>query len=290
MAKTQIIRRRISSVKNINQITKAMEMVAASKLRRAQQAALSSRAYSFSALEALQSIRHAALLLSHPLLQPREIKAELLIIFTSDRGLAGAYNSNVLKALVQELQQESAIKQYLIVVGQRGAQFVSRLKGNVEVVGVYVPWPVQPSLHDIRPIVSSAVKLFLEHKVDRVRFLFTNFISLATQKVTMQQLLPVVPADSLEKNIGTIEDDILIEPSAQALTDYVLPRFLEVQLYQAALEASASEQSMRMVAMKNASDNAKDLTDDLTALFNGVRQGAITQELAEISAGAAAVS
>lgn len=288
MAKTQTIRRRIRSVKNINQITKAMEMVAASKLRRVQEAALASRLYSTSARQALAAMRELAFFYQHPFFAERPVKAELVIVFASDRGLAGAYNSNLFKALVKTLRDDESVFRYLITIGQRAGQFVSRLQGNFEVIGAYAGWSARPDMAEVRPVADTAISLFSDTKVDRVRFITTDFSSVAVQNVIISQLLPILPL-AIDGQRKPFEEDLLIEPSAEALEHYLLPRFLEVQLYQAALEASASEQAARMMAMKNASDNAEELTEDLTLLFNGARQAAITQELAEITAGAQAV-
>lgn len=282
MANTQIIRRRIKSVKNINQITKAMELVAATKLRHAQESALQSHLYAYAAKSALADLYIAQDTIPHPLLRRSPLTARLIILFTSDRGLAGAYNTNLFKAFIKAVQDDKekdpvvAIK--VIVMGQKGAQFVSRLQHEVEVVGIYTNLPVQLTVSDIQPAVATAMKMFVEEEVDGVTILFTRFVSSVKQEISFQELLPVA---SQEKS-----EDVLMEPGQKKLLAYILPRFIEMQLYQAGLEALATEQSMRMVAMKNASDNAKDLTEDLTLTFNRARQAAITQELAEITAGA----
>lgn len=291
MAKVQTIRRRIKSVKNINQITKAMEMVAASKLRRAQEATLKSRTYAQSARELLALLRSQATEETHPLFRTREGKRRLIILFSSDRGLAGAYNSNLFKALVMLLQQSPNQTTQMIVVGNKGAQFVSRLASQVDVVGVYTNWPAKPSITDIMPIAKTVTENFISGSVDEVTVLYTDFVSVTAQVVTPRRLLPINPAEILssEKKINPTVTPILFEPSPTAVMDYVVPRVIEVLIYQAALEAAASEQSMRMVAMKSASDNAKDIIGDLTLTYNGARQAAITQELAEITSGAEAM-
>jgi F-type H+-transporting ATPase subunit gamma len=290
MAKIQTIRRRIRSVKNIRQITKAMEMVAASKLRRAQEAALRSRLYANAAREALVQLGVVNEVATHPLFARRPITHRLMIVISSDRGLAGAYNANLLKTIVQELR--SGIPTKFIVIGSKGAQFITRLTGNSEVVGVYTNWPRQPTMAHISPIIGLASQLFADKKIDEVTVVFTDFISTIRQQVVARTLLPLDPAAVLGPELRNIalRPDILIEPGHEELLAYILPRFFEVQVYQAFLEAAASEESMRMVAMKSASDNAKDLIGDLTLTFNGARQAAITQELAEISAGTQAVS
>ncbi|HSX25367.1 MAG TPA: ATP synthase F1 subunit gamma [Candidatus Andersenbacteria bacterium] len=290
MANVQIIRRRIKSVKNINQITKAMEMVAASKLKKVQDAATRSRIYAAACRDALSSIRHATSFQEHAFFQERPVRHELIIMLSSDRGLAGAYNSNILKELIRVIEENNAhgISEHsLIAIGKRGAQFISRIKGVVDMKGVYTGWQAHPDFEDVRPIIATVVNLFLEQKIDRVRLLYTNFISISRQRVVTHQLLPV--AANVAQEQARISDSI-VEPSIETVLEYVLPRFLEVQLYQAALEASASEQAMRMIAMKNASDNAKDLRQDLSLLFNRARQASITQEIAEIISGVQAVT
>lgn len=288
MGKELKIRRRIRSVRNINQITKAMEMTAASKLRRAQEATLRSRTYAINAREALARLRAHATTAAHPLFSKHDHGGRLLILFTSDRGLAGAYNSNLIKALLTI--PLAGLK--LIVIGQKGAQFAAKLNNQVEVEGVYTNWPITPAPTDIRPIAATAIELFTAGTVNRVSLLYTDFHSTIRQTVILRDLLPIDPATVLaaEDVKHASLHETIFEPSEAAVLNYVVPRLVEVQIYQAALEAAASEQAARMVAMKNASDNAKDIVDDLTLTFNGARQAAITQELAEISAGAQVVS
>lgn len=282
MARTQVIRRRIRSVKNIKQITKAMEMVAASKLRRAQEATLRSRAYATSAREVLARLRQLSAKKSHPLFSKRTIKRRLIIVFSSDKGLAGAYNSNIFKQIPRGSK--------LIVIGNKGAQFVSRIKKDVAVLGVYTNWPTQPTSADIRPIVDAALKNFLTKEIDSVEVLYTDFVSMIKQTVTLRQILPIDPHFAQGATRGKASpDQTLFEPSPAEVLEYIVPRLLEVQIYQANLEAIASEHAARMVAMKNASDNAKEIIGDLTLTYNGVRQAAITQELAEITSGAEAI-
>lgn len=292
MAKVQTIRRRIKSVKNINQITKAMEMVAASKLRRAQEATLKSRTYALSARELLAHLRTLASDAAHPLFATREVKQRLVVLFSSDRGLAGAYNSNLFKALIALLQQQADQKTQIIIVGNKGAQFVNRLKDQVDIVAVYTNWPAKPTIGDVTPIAKMITEKFTASDVDEVTVIYTDFVSMMKQVVTPRRLLPIDPAEILsdEARVETTVTQALFEPSPAAVMQYVVPRVIEVLIYQAALEAAASEQSMRMVAMKSASDNAKELIGDLTLRYNGVRQAAITQELAEITSGAAAIS
>lgn len=287
MAKTQTIRRRIKSVKNIHQITKTMEMVAASKLHKAQEAALQSRIYAFSAREALTRLKKIVPDYIHPLFAQREIQSQLIIIFTSDRGLAGAYNGNIFRKLIGLLSAEPNVKTKTIIIGQKGGQFVSKIKDSIELIGLYPNWPSEPTTIDLQPIVSTAIRLYMEGVVDRVSVLFTDYVSIVRQTATLRNILPINPEmiepTKLQMNIN---EDTVFEPSPEEVLSFILPRLIEMQIYQANLEAIASEQAMRMMAMKSASDNASDIMDDLSLAYNGIRQAAITQELSEITSGA----
>ncbi len=288
MANTQAIKRRIRSVKSTKQITKAMELVAASKMRRAQEATLRSRIYRNTAREILTRISELMDVEHHPLYAKRKIKTRLVIAISSDRGLAGSYNSNIMKEFVNRTKPDigNDIKVEVIAIGRQMARFVSRLEG-VETIGVYENFPENPSANDIQPIIATVFEKFESGKVDRVEVLFTDFVSSITQEAKQQTLLPAAFAPTEERS--DLEDSAF-EPSPQAVLETITPKLVEVQLYQALLESFASEHSMRMMAMKNASDNAGDLIDDLTLEFNSARQAAITQELAEITGGAEAIA
>lgn len=291
MAKIHKIRGRIRSVGKVGQITKAMEKVAASKMRRAVEATLRSRAYAGSAREALARLFVLTGPKEHELFEQRTVKSRLLILFSSDRGLAGAYNSNLFRTVV-ELLKDTTVATQMVVVGEKGAQFVSKLAASVKVVGVYTNWPTFPTAVDVRPLVETALRSFRDRAADTVQLVYTDFASAAKQDIRVKTLLPIVPDEILGPGarIGSTIAEADFEPSPATVLAFIVPRLLEVQIYQASLEAIASEHSMRMVAMKNASDNAEELVDDLTLTYNGARQSAITQELAEISAGAEAVS
>ncbi len=296
MAKIQQIRRRIKSVKNIKQITKAMEMVAASKLRRAQEATLNSRVYAIAMREAIAQLRRSFKAGDHELFKQRPVKSQLIILISSDRGLAGAYNSNLFKVLLAELREaenrQPAVATKLIVIGSKGAQFAARLTGRVELVGSYTDWPAAPLLADIQPIVKTALKLYRKGEVDQCSVIYTDFVSMVKQAVKRQDILPIDPDKLLPPGaeISVNIRESIFEPSPAAVLDFIIPRFIDTQIYQATLEANASEQVMRMMAMKSASDNAEELTDDLTLTYNGARQAVITQELSEITAGAEALN
>lgn len=286
MASRQQIKRRIGSVKNTKQITRAMQLVAASKLRHAQEAVEKPREFSRMARELLTHLRQVAGDESE-LFKARPIKRRLLIVMASDRGLAGAYNSNVIRALITELKhdRDNGIETVLLCVGRQVANAASRL-GGVTVNAVYQDLPDRPDASYLRPILNTAIELYSENDVDAVSLIFTHFISSLRQDVLTRQLLPAgFEEEAVSQDVANAE----IEPSAEVLIRSVTTRLLEVQLYQSLLDAIASENSMRMIAMKNATDNAGDIIEDLTLEYNTARQAAITQELAEISGGAEAM-
>lgn len=287
MASTRQLKSRIRSVKNTRQITKAMELVAASKMRRAQEATQATSLYSQAARELLTQLSRLSDTGAHRLFAQREVKSRLLVVITSDKGLAGAYNSNVLKMYARELKKDrdAGVATKTIAIGRKGSQFVSRLK-DVDVVGVYQDFPERPTGTELRPIMNTIVDQFVDGEVDVVDALFTNYVNSITQIAQTQTLLP---AGFDETEVSENIEQALFEPSVEQVLESVAIRLVESQLFQALLDAQASEQSMRMVAMKSASDNAGDIMDDLTLEMNKVRQAAITQELAEISGGVEAM-
>jgi len=287
MASSQQLKARIGSVKNTKQITKAMELVSASKMRRAQELAVRSRDYRNLAREILARLRELTDVAKHPLYMDREIKNRLHIVITSNRGLAGAYNSNVLRQITKELlaDKEHGIKSSVIVIGKQGAKFIIRFEG-VEVLSAYEDFPEQPTAQAIRPILDEILNAFSSKTVDAVDITYTDYKSSILQEVTTERVLPAaVVTDDVTKNLA----DAVFEPSPKKVLESVTERLIESQITQAFMESSASEQSMRMMAMKSATDNASDLIDDLTLAFNTARQAAITQELAEITGGAEAI-
>lgn len=287
MASTQQLKRRMGSIKNTKQITKAMELVSASKMRRAQEAAFRSRAFTRVARDILTRLRELTDVNQHPLFKQRKINTRLHVVITSDQGLAGAYNSNVLRQFAQELQedQDAGVVSQAIVVGKQAAQFVSRIEG-CEVIAVYEGFPDRPDANDIRPLLNTLTDRFTEGLTDAVDVTFTDYKSSVRQEVTVQRLLP---AAFQKTQIRPDLEKAIFEPSPQEVLDNVSIRLIEAQLSQALMESFASEHSMRMMAMKNATDNASDLIDDLTLAFNTARQAAITQEIAEITGGAEAI-
>lgn len=287
MTQTRTLKTRIKAVRSTRQITKAMELVAASKMRRAQEAALKSRDYRNLAVEILTRLSKLTDIYKHPLYLKRTIKSRLIIVITSDRGLAGAYNSNVLKQLTKDLMQDNQehIDCKVIVVGKQGFKFASSLM-DVEIVAAYQDFPDSPSANDLHPILTTIVEQFINRQVDSVDVLSTGFVSSIAQTVKSQNLLP---AGFDEIDEASKLEDALFEPSVQEVLNKITVRLIEAQLNQTFVEAAASEHSMRMMAMKSATDNANDLIDDLTLAFNTARQSAITQELAEITGGAEAM-
>lgn len=287
MASTQALKSRIRSVKNTKQITKAMQMVAASKMRRSQEADKASAPYTKVASELLSFLSSQVVTDDHPLFQRREVATRLLIVVSSDKGLAGAFNTNIFKAYLRELKEDDATKiaNKTIAIGRKASQFATRLK-DTEVVGVYENLPDQPSGRDLHAVLDSARDMFLNGEVDAVDVIYTEFVSSLSQVPRVRRILP---AGFEHTKVGNFVKDAKYEPSAGEVLDAVAYRLIGAQLYQALLDSRASEHSMRMIAMKNATDNASDLVDDLTLAMNKARQGAITQELAEISGGVEAL-
>lgn len=288
MASTQVLKSRIRSVKSTRQITKAMQLVAASKMRRAQEATKASAPYTQAARELLAGLSTRTSVQRHPLFAQRPVKNRLMIVIASDKGLAGAYNSNIVKVYVNELKTDdkAGIKNKTITVGRKASQFVARLK-DTEVLGAYEELPDQPDGSELRAILETARAHFTAGEVDAVDVVYTDFVSSITQ---VAKVMRVLPAGFDGTPQPTTSGDVTYEPGTAEVLDGVAYRLVSAQIFQALLDARASEHSMRMIAMKNASDNASDLIDDLTLEMNKARQGAITQELSEISGGVEALS
>ena len=288
MASTQVLKTRIRSVKNTKQITKAMQLVAASKMRRAQEATKATAAYTLAARQLLNTIAAHRSVARHPLFVVRPVQSRLLIVIASDKGLAGAYNSNILKTYVSELKSDESAKvsTQTIAIGRKASQFAARIKG-ANVLGAYEELPDRPDDSQLRAVLDSARDAFVSGSVDAVDIIYTEFISSLHQTPKVLRVLPAGADDSMEKPAS---GDATYEPSTDEVLNAVAYRMVSAQLFQALLDARASEHSMRMIAMKNATDNASDLVDDLTLAMNKARQGAITQELAEISGGVEALN
>lgn len=288
MPSTRQIKSRIRSVKSNRQITKAMELVAASKLRRAQERTVATRQYTDAALEILAALAGTADVAHSPLYAVRPVRNRMVIVITSDRGLAGAYNANVFKLLTKQLRADDAagIKTSVMTLGRKGEHFVSRLR-DVEATGSY-RLADQAGASEVRPVLLDIVERFKSGTIDSVEVISTEFVNSFTQTAVMANLLPA-GTEEIDASGKPQQVDILFEPSADEVLDYATVRLVEAHLFQAVLDSRASEHAMRRVAMKNASDNAAEIVDELTLEMNKVRQAAITQELAEISGGAEAM-
>jgi len=283
------IRRRIRSIKNTAQITRAMEMVAASKMRRAQQAVLAARPYAeriramLGDLAAMTSPQEEVR--AFPLLQRRPIRRIQLILVTSDRGLAGSLNTNVIRRAVDFMTRErpEPLENFdIVAVGRKGRDFLVRY--GWPMVAEFTRITDRPSIEAVRPLTELATQDFTTGRVDAVFVVYTHFINTLKQEPRVLQLLPIEPPEGT----GAISDYIF-EPDPVTVLEALLPRFIEMQLYRVLLEASASEHSARMVAMRNATQNALDLVAELTLTYNKARQAQITREVSEIAAGANAL-
>jgi F-type H+-transporting ATPase subunit gamma len=292
MASTREIRRRIRSVKNIAQITRAQQMVASSKMRRAQERVLSARPYS----EQLQTL--LARLSSQvesggdlSLMQPRPVKRVGIVVVTPDRGLAGALSGNVNRRaglLAGELRRESGNAELpisFIAVGRKGRDFLVRTRQTL--IAEFTRLGDQPSQADVRAIAKAVTDAYIAGVVDRVMLVYPKYVSTVVQTPTALQLLPVQPPAMQEAAVATPQ--YIFEPDAETIFAELLPRYVETLIYQPLLETVASFYSAQMVAMRNATDNANDLLDDLTLTYNKARQGAITTQILEIVAGSGAL-
>lgn len=289
MASTVVLKQRIKSVKGTRQITKAMQLVSASKMRRAQEAAFRSRAYRDVAYELLGRLNTVKEVAREPLFRVRPVKARLYIIITSNSGLAGAYNANTLKLLFKAIKadQDASVHSRVIAIGSKGAQFVRRLS-EVDLLAVYSALGDHPTANDIRPVLNTIVAQYKAETVDNVQIIYTQFKSNLVQEAQTIQLLPATAENDTTDAIAPVA--LNFEPDVETVIEQVTTRLIEAQVWQAVLESLASEHSMRMIAMKNATDNAKDLIDDYTLELNTARQASITQELAEITGGAEALN
>ena len=286
MPSTRALKNRIRSVDSTKQITKAMQLVAASKMRRSQEADKASAPYTMAAEELLSYLASQGATDNHPLFKRRKITKRLIIVIASDKGLAGAYNTNVLKKYLELLKRddERGIENLTLTVGRRASQFASRLK-DTEVVGSYDNLPDQPTGLTFHTILNTAISMF-----DAVTLVYTRFVNSMVQTAELSRLLPAGTKALIDPSeVSNTVSDAKYEPSIPEVLDAVAYRLTGARLFQALLDARASEHSMRMMAMKNATDNASDLVDDLTLAMNKARQGAITQELAEISGGVEAM-
>jgi F-type H+-transporting ATPase subunit gamma len=296
MASTREIRRRIRSIKNISQITKAMQMVASSKMRRAQDRVQESRPYTeqlYGLVSRLAKITGEDLGEGSALLHQRPVHNIGYLVITPDRGLCGALNSNINRKLASTaLEEQNKLTERgqkpgldYIAVGRKGRDFIVRTQQKL--LAEFTNIGDRPSINDASAIAQVAMDAFLKEEVDVVYLVYPKFINTVTQQPSVLQLLPVQPPTEEAKHAETVE--YIYEPNPQEIFAALLPRYVDVQVYQALLETIASFYSAQMVAMKNATDSAKDLLEDLTLVYNKARQAAITTQILEVVAGSQAV-
>ncbi len=311
------IRRRIKSIRSTSKITKAMEMVSAAKMRRAVRSVLAIRPYAHSAWSVLTNLSRAFEKERMGLLEVREVKSVLVILITSNKGLCGSYNSQILRKLREEIKNpeklminrigtkkiESKIpKEELNVdfatIGKKGEDFVRKMKK--EIIASFPQLTYQSNVEDVRPLSKIVIDSYLEKKYDKVVIFYTDYVSAVTQQPKIRQILPISKID-LEKQIAEMDEhaknlgleapavEYKVEPSPKEVLDFIFPRLIEMQIYHAILESNASKESARMIAMKNATDAGNEMADMFTLSYNQLRQGKITQEISEISAGRVAL-
>ncbi|HPV70594.1 MAG TPA: ATP synthase F1 subunit gamma [Candidatus Magasanikbacteria bacterium] len=314
----KIVRRRIKSIGNTKKITKAMELVSASKMRKAVRTALATRSYALLAREMLLKLSEMKVLTKHPLMQIRPVKKILLVIVSSNRGLCGGFNSNIFKKTIEQIKNvdliavqrsfgkkiispaaKNKIEISAITIGKQSEKIA--IKMGLKVVASFNNFSDTPNLLEVKPIIEIIKTDFEKKKFDKVAIIYTDYISAVLQKPTIRQVLPISPVD-LEKMIKSLCEkeqnecdfseqsvDFIFEPNPAWILEKMLPKLIEVQLFQALLESSASEHSARMMAMRNASEAAEEMIGDLVFALNQARQAGITREIAEISGGAAAL-
>ncbi|HXH55527.1 MAG TPA: F0F1 ATP synthase subunit gamma [Gammaproteobacteria bacterium] len=289
MSNAKEIRTKVNSIKNTQKITRAMQMVAASKMRKAQDRMQASRPYAEKVKVVISHLAQGRLEYKHPYLIEREPKRVGFMVVSTDRGLCGGLNANLLKATVQGMRawHEKEIPIDICSIGKKAESFFRRMGGNI--VSSISNLSNKPSILDVIGTVKVMLDLYDEEKLDCVYLVYNKFINTMTQKPMLERVLPIIgTAPAIEKT-GKFSWDYLYEPDAKGLLDALLVRYIESLVYQGIVENIACEQAARMVAMKSASDNASELIDELQLMYNKARQASITRELSEIVAGAAAV-
>ncbi|MCA9386336.1 ATP synthase F1 subunit gamma [Candidatus Dojkabacteria bacterium] len=316
---TKVIKGRIKSIKNTKKITRAMQMVSAAKMRRAVEAALNTRTYATMVNDLLTNLAESENI-AHPLLEERPVKNILVLTISSNRGLCGSFNSSVAQKLtsfyesITEAYSGVSITDFennepadkpgidIIAIGKKAAEASRRI--GLPVTALYEKMAENPTYEEVMPITKMITDGFLSKKYDQVFVIYTNYVSALSQTTEARQILPVSQevaqqmidsagqdSDNVDVEVPTFQNrEYLLEPMRSSVLSYVIPRVLEMQVYQSILESAASEHSSRMIAMKSASDAAGDLIDDLTLEFNKARQAAITQEISEIVGGAGALN
>lgn len=286
MASAKELRKQIGSIKNTQKITSAMEMVAASKMRKAQDRMAKGRPYSDHMRAVIGHVANASPEYRHTFMKERDTKRVGYIIVTTDKGLCGGLNVNLLKAVVKDLRKwsEKDIGYELCLIGNKGAQFFRSYGGNVVAASSHIS--EEPQINDLIGLIKVMLDAFDEGQVDKIYLANNVFMNTMTQTPTIRQLVPLDPAQDEQMQHRW---DYIYEPDARYLIEGLVTRFIESQVYQAVVENVACEQAAKMIAMKSATENAGDLIDELELVMNNARQAAITQELSEIVGGAAAV-
>ena len=287
MAVGKEIRTQIKSIQNTQKITRAMEMVAASKMRKAQSRMQASKPYAAKMRNVIAHLAHAHPEYKHPYLADRDVKKVGYIVISSDRGLCGGLNTNLFKAAVTSLREndEKGLKADVCVIGSKGESFMKRIGANIVSTATHLG--DAPGVSDLIGSVKVMLDSYDEGEIDRLYLVNNDFVNTMTQDPQVNQLLPITVAEPEEEMKH--HWDYLYEPEAKVVLDKLMMRYIESLVYQGVVENIACEQAARMIAMKSASDNAGDLIDDLQLVYNKARQAAITQEISEIVAGAAAV-
>jgi F-type H+-transporting ATPase subunit gamma len=317
MPSTKDIKRRIKSIKNTAKITKAMEMVSAAKMRRAVASVIAIRPYAHSAWSVLTNMARAFESVHSGLLEVREVKSVLAIAITANKGLCSSFNAQMIKRLKDEIQNpinlkinragikkieskisDDKLKIDFITIGKKGENALRRMQK--EIIASFPQLNYLPGIEDVRPLSKIVIEEYLNKKYDKVVVFYTDYVSAIKQETKVRQILPISKID-LEKQIAEmdvlakefgLEEPIVeykVEPSPKEVLEYIIPRLIEMQVYHAILESNASKESARMIAMRNATDAAGEMSEGLTFVYNQIRQGKITQEIAEISAGRAAL-
>jgi len=317
MASTRDITRRIKSIKNTKKITRAMEMVSAAKMRRAVASVLAIRPYAHSAWSVLTNLARSLKDHQTGLLEVRPVKSVLVVVVSSNKGLCGPFNSQLSKKIREELRHPERLKVNLsgdkriasdisdqdlkidfITIGKKGDAMIGKL--GKDIIASFIDLCALPSVEDVRPLVKIILDAYQAKKYDKVVVAYTDYISAISQQTKIRQILPISKID-LEKQIAEIDvhaqelglekpkSEYKVEPSPEMVLEHIVPRLMEMQIFHAVLESKASEESARMLAMRNATDAAGEMAADLTFAFNQLRQGKITQEISEISAGRAAL-
>ncbi|WP_278926785.1 ATP synthase F1 subunit gamma [Staphylococcus auricularis] len=285
MASLKEIDSRISSTKKMKQITKAMNVVSNSKLRRAEENTKSFRPYMEKMQDAITAVAGASKNSNHPMLQQRDVKKVGYLVITSDRGLAGAYNANILRTLINDINEryQSSDEYELLVLGRTGVEFLEHR--DYEIRDTLLQVPDQPSFNEIQTLAKKAIDMYNNEDIDELKIYYNHFVNILESKPSSKTVLPLSPEDSSQGQgqMSSYE----FEPDKESILSVILPQYVESLIYGTILDAKASEHASRMTAMKNASDNATELIDDLSLEYNRARQAEITQQITEIVGGSA---